>query len=68
MDEKNKERRCKSCGKLLIGEKLPFCRRCTLEGRNKAGHIGVIVTGAVTMALGAKTLNDNNSNNNDSVS
>lgn len=40
-----KERRCKSCGKLLLDETLPFCRRCVLEGRNKVGKIGGIVGG-----------------------
>ena len=28
----SKERRCMSCHKLLISEKLPFCRRCRLKG------------------------------------
>ncbi len=35
MSNEEKKRRCKSCGKLLLDEKLPWCRRCRLEGRNK---------------------------------
>lgn len=43
MNDETKERRCKFCGKLLISEKMPICRRCKLEGRNKVGQVGGIV-------------------------
>ena len=46
MSNEEKERRCKSCGKLLLDEKLPFCRRCVLEGKNKIVQVGGIVVGA----------------------
>lgn len=59
-----KERRCKSCGKLLLDEKLPFCRRCVLEGRNKVGQVGGVVVGIGTTVLSAAALINNNSNNN----
>ena len=61
MSNKEKERRCKFCGKLLIDEKLPFCRRCVLEGRNKAGQIGGVLVGTVTTVLSAVALANNNS-------
>ena len=61
MSKVEKERRCKTCGKLLIDEKLPFCRRCVLEGRNKAGQVGGIVVGAATTVLSAVALINNNS-------
>lgn len=61
MSNKEKERRCKSCGKLLLDEKLPFCRRCVLEGRNKAGRVGGIVV--VATVLSAKAYMNSNSDN-----
>jgi hypothetical protein len=61
MSNEEKVRRCKSCGKLLIDEKLPFCRRCVLEGRNKAGQVGGIVVGAAIPVLSAVALINNNS-------
>ena len=48
MSSENTERRCKSCNKLLLDEKLPFCPRCMLEGRNKAVQIGEIIVGLCT--------------------
>ena len=50
MSKGKKERRCKSCGKLLIDEKVPFCRRCILEGRNKAGQ-GISAAVAIVSAV-----------------
>ena len=43
MSNEEKDRRCKVCGKLLIDEKLPFCRRCVLEGRDKTVQVGGMV-------------------------
>lgn len=43
MSNEKKERRCKSCGKLLLDEKLPFCRRCVLEGRDTVGMVGGVL-------------------------
>lgn len=66
MSEETKERRCKICGKLLISEKKLLCRRCKLEGRNKAGQAGGIIAGAATFIFSAKALvGDGGSNNSD---
>lgn len=51
MEEEQKVRRCIYCKKMLLDEKLPFCLRCRLEGRNMAGKIGsatiaLIISGA----------------------
>ncbi|MCM1220434.1 MAG: hypothetical protein NC548_38710 [Lachnospiraceae bacterium] len=62
MNETVKERRCKSCGKLLLDEKLPFCKRCVLEGRNKAGKVGGAVSGLALAFLSTKSLINDNSN------
>lgn len=56
MSEETKERRCKICGKLLISEKKLLCRRCKLEGRNKAGQVGGIIASAATFIFSAKAL------------
>lgn len=61
MSKSETERRCKTCGKRLLDEKLPFCKRCILEGRNKAGQIGGILTGAVLTVFSAKQFLDSNS-------
>lgn len=62
MSDEEKERRCKSCGKLLLDEKIPFCRRCVLEGRNKVGQVGEIVSVLAVAVFGAAALvNDDNS-------
>ena len=67
MSNEEKEHRCKSCGKLLIDEKL-FCRRCVLEGRNKAGKITGFIGGIVMAATSAAAMIGNvNSNNNDLI-
>ena len=64
MSNEEKERRCKSCGKLLVDEKL-FCRRCVLEGRNTAGKITGAIGGAVMSVLSVAALVNNNSNDTD---
>lgn len=64
MTNEEKERRCKSCSKLLLDEKIPFCRRCVLEGRNKVGKVGVFLSGLTMTIWSTKTLVDNNSNSN----
>lgn len=61
MSKEEKERRCKSCGKLLLDEKLPFCRRCVLEGKNKAIRFVGTVVGSVITVLSAVALINNNS-------
>jgi uncharacterized paraquat-inducible protein A len=53
------DRRCKSCHKLLLDEKLPFCRRCMLEGRNKAGQVGGVVGGTLMTIYSAIALVNN---------
>ena len=66
MNKEENERRCKACGKLLIDEKVPFCRRCILEGRNKVGQVGGIMGGMAMMVVGANAfINDNSNSNND---
>ncbi len=68
MNEITKERRCKSCGKLLFDAKWPCCKRCFLEGRNKIGQIGGKLTVlATSIAFLAKALTNDNSNKNDSA-
>lgn len=64
MDEDIKERRCKSCEKLLLDEKLPFCKRCALAGRNKAGQIGgiIIALAPPILSVVARVNNDSDKN------
>lgn len=50
----NKKRRCMSCGKLLLNEKLPFCARCQIEGGNKVAEVGGLVATGVAVAIVAK--------------
>lgn len=59
MSNEEKVRRCKVCGKLLIDEKLPFCRRCVLEGRDKTVQVGGMVAGFATAFISAKAFKDN---------
>lgn len=54
MNEIEKVRRCKSCGKLLIDEKT-FCRRCKLKMRNTGGKVGGMISGLVIAALSANS-------------
>ena len=54
MSNEEKDRRCKICGKLLIDEKFPFCRRCVLEGRDKTVQVGGMVAGAATILISGK--------------
>lgn len=63
MDEEVKERKCKTCGKRLIDEKLPICLRCRLKGRNTAGRVGEIAVGTVLAVAGGKALIDQSQNN-----
>lgn len=67
MNKEDKVRRCKFCGKLLLDRKTPFCRRCTLEGRNKATQIGGIIGGVVTAVVSANALAEEHLNDNSSV-
>lgn len=66
MNDETKERRCKFCGKLLISEKMPICRRCKLEGRNKVGKAGRMVFGMFVFVRSAKALAGNKENGNSS--
>lgn len=59
MGEETKERKCISCGKKLLDEKLPLCLRCRLEGRNTTAKV-VEAVGTIAVAVGgAKALKDN---------
>ncbi len=64
MGNKDKVRRCKACGKLLLDEKLPFCRRCVLEGRNKVGKVGTVGTIGLSVLSVISNLQNSNSNDN----
>ena len=66
LKHEEKVRRCKSCSKLLIDEKL-FCRRCVLEGRNKAGKIGGFIGGIAMAATSAAALLGNANSGNDDL-
>lgn len=67
MNEIEKERRCKSCGKLLIDEKT-FCRRCKLKMRNTGGKVGGIISSLFIAASCAKSLaGDKENDDTDSV-
>ena len=58
MKNKNEsERRCKKCGKLLVNEKLPICKRCSLELRNIGGAGSIL---AVALGVAKKVADDNN--------
>ena len=67
MNNKEKERRCKACGKLLLDEKIPFCRRCVLDGRNKVTKVGGIVGGIAISAISAVSLKNNMSDGHNQV-
>ncbi len=60
MTNNEQERRCKSCGKILIDEKTFWCRRCILEGRNKAAKVGGVLLGIGTTVLSAVALGNKN--------
>ncbi|GFI15648.1 hypothetical protein IMSAGC009_00807 [Lachnospiraceae bacterium] len=55
MNEIEKVRRCKSCGKLLIDEKT-FCRRCKLKMRNTGGKVGGIISSLIVAFSCANSL------------
>ncbi|SCY77127.1 hypothetical protein SAMN02910292_02859 [Lachnospiraceae bacterium XBB2008] len=65
MDEEIKDRRCKTCGKKLIDEKLPICLRCRLKGRNFMGNLTEAGAGIVLLIAGGKALADQNERDND---
>ena len=52
MDEikEKKVKKCVTCVIQLLDEKLPFCLRCRLKGRNTAGYI-VEVAGGIATAI-----------------
>lgn len=54
-----KERRCLTCKKLLLDEKIPICLRCKLQGRNYAGESGAIIGSLAITFLGSKVVIDN---------
>lgn len=61
-EKDEKERRCLTCKKLLLDEKMPICLRCRLRGRNYAGKGGQIIGGLAITALGTKAAIDNTKN------
>ncbi len=63
MSKETNRRRCRSCKKLLLDEKLPFCRRCMLEGRDKARQIASI--GAAATAFVIALVNNSNHDSDD---
>lgn len=50
------ERRCRYCKKLLLDEKIPFCRRCKLEGRNIGGKVLGTAAGIYATIKGINSL------------
>lgn len=58
MNKIEKERRCKSCGKLLIDEKA-FCRRCKLNMRNTGGTAGGLIGSLIVAFFCADSLANN---------
>ncbi len=50
MSNEDNVKRCVFCHKLLIDEKIPICKRCILEGRNKVGEAAAVV-GAVAFTV-----------------
>ena len=67
MNAIEKERRCKSCGKLLIDEKT-FCRRCKLKMRNTGGKVSGIISGLVVATLSVNSLVNDGEGKNDASS
>lgn len=63
MDDEVKERKCKTCGKRLLDEKLPICLRCRLNGRNVVGRVGEGAVGLALLIGSGKALYDHNNNN-----
>ncbi len=54
MSKRSDERRCKTCNKLLLDEKLPICQRCSLNGRNYVFNGLKIAGGAFAAVFFAK--------------
>ena len=65
MSKEEKKRRCKSCGKLLLDEKIPLCGRCVLEGRNTVVRAGSIIGSAAIAVVASGVLKNNNSDDDD---
>ena len=59
METEATNRRCKACGKLLLDERLPFCRRCILQGRNIAGRGAETLGSLVLAGFSANALKNN---------
>ncbi len=60
MSGENKDRKCISCDKKLLDEKLPICLRCRLKGRNTTVKV-VEVVGTMIVAVGGANAIKNNS-------
>ena len=60
-----KIRRCLTCRKKLVGEKLPVCIRCRLTGRNYTWNAGKVFVGGLAAALTAGAIVKKNSGSND---
>lgn len=59
------QRRCMKCGKLLIDEKIPICRRCRLKTRDTSTHVLKFVGGGILALAGGKALIDNANSSSD---
>lgn len=57
--KEEKERRCLTCKKRLLDEKIPICLRCRLRGRNYSGKGVEIVGSIVAVAVSGKAVIDN---------
>ena len=60
MNNEEKIRRCRLCGKRLLDEKIPICRRCIIKSRNVAGQFVGALGGMALTVLSGKALLDNN--------
>lgn len=59
MSEDVKEKKCIFCGKKMLDEKLSFCLRCRLEGRNTTAKVVEVIATVAATAQGIKTIKDN---------
>lgn len=57
-----KVRRCKVCGKLLVIEKLPICKKCFLKGREELLKDGAYAGIAITATAVLNYLSNKNNN------
>ena len=55
-------KKCKTCGKQLLDEKIPICLRCRLKGRNNTVEWGGKLVGVLGSVAVVANLVDGNKN------